>query len=391
MDHGMKADRVEASGTGFAREGAAGDVSLEDTLQRLGERWAMFFALCSILAVVLIGILDALSGYEFGFSPFYLIPIMTASFCVGTRSGIATAVSATVAWYLADSYAGHPYAHSLAIYWNAGVRLLIFVLISLMLTRLKNNMQLERRQREKLVELNHQKNQFVGMAAHDLRTPLSVIWMCAESLQRRQGETSDRRQAESIEVILAKSGFMLRMVADLLDLSAIESGSLTLHQSWGDFGEFVRRHLEILRALAERKQLDLQFEGGALPTMWFDKDRIEQVFDNLIMNAVKFSPPHSVVTVSVSREGERVVTRVTDRGPGISSAELPQVFTAFKTTSVKPVGGEKGAGLGLAIVKKIVEAHGGEIGVTSVLGAGTTFFFTLPANCQRQDTVQNPC
>lgn len=80
------------------------------------------------------------------------------------------------------------------------------------------------------------------------------------------------------------------------------------------------------------------------------------------------------------REGERVVTRVSDRGPGISSEELPQVFKAFTKTSVKPVGGEKGAGLGLAIAKKIVEAHGGEIAVTSVRGEGTTFLFTLPVH-----------
>jgi signal transduction histidine kinase len=246
-------------------------------------------------------------------------------------------------------------------------------------------MLVEKRQREKLVELNRLKNQFVGMAAHDLRTPLSVIWMCAESLQRRQGATPDRRQAESIEVILAKSDFMLRLVADLLDLAAIESGSLTLQRSCGDFGDFVRRHLEILQVLAERKQITLQFEGGALPGVRFDSGRIEQVLDNLIMNAVKFSPLHSVITVSVSREAERVVTRVTDRGAGIAADELPQVFTAFKKTSVTPVGGEKGAGLGLAIAKKIVEAHGGEIGVTSVRGAGTTFSFTLPAECPGQD------
>ncbi len=296
-----------------------------------------------------------------------------------------------LAWHLAEAYAGHPYANSLAIYWNTGVRLLIFVMISLMLTRLKNNILIEKRQQEKLVELNRQKNQFVGMAAHDLRTPLAVIWMCAESLQRRQADAPDRRQAESIEVILAKSDFMLRMVAALLDLSAIESGSLTLHKSSGDFEDFARRHLEILQALAERKQLSLQFEGGVLPALWFDKDRIEQVFDNLIMNAVKFSPPHSVVTVSVSLEGELVVTRVADRGPGISPDELPQVFTAFKQTSVKPAGGEKGAGLGLAIAKKIVEAHGGEIGVTSVCGAGTTFFFTLPVKYLNPEACPDTC
>jgi len=388
MDSGMKTDQADVRGANSAQTGGS---SFEDTLQRLGEKWALVFTLCGILAVILVGILDTLAGHEFGFSPFYLIPITIAAFYGGKMPGMAVAFSATAAWYFAEAYAGRPYANSLAIYWNTGVRLLIFVIISLMLTRLKSNMLVEKAQRDKLSELNRMKNQFVGMAAHDLRTPLGVIWMCAEFLQRQQGDAPDRREAESIAVILAKSDFMLRMVADLLDLSAIESGSLTLKQCRGDFGGFVRRHLEILQALAERKQLSLQFEAGTLPTMWFDQGRIEQVLDNLIMNAVKFSPPHSTVKVSVSQEGDRVVTRVSDRGPGISPDELPQVFTAFKQTSVKPAGGEKGAGLGLAIAKKIVEAHGGEIGVTSACGAGTTFFFTLPVNSLSPESCPDTC
>jgi signal transduction histidine kinase len=374
----LKTDRVDAGGDGPALDGAAPVVFLEEALQRLGEKRSLILALLGILAVAAIGIVDSLTGYEFGYSPFYLVPITIVAFYGGKGAGMATAVFATAAWFLADVNSGHPYINPLAAYWNTGVRLLIFAIIALMLARLKTHMLVERAQRQRLAELNRLKDQYVGMAAHDLRTPLAVIWMCAEALQRRQGGSSDRRQAEALEVILEKSDFMLRMVADLLDLSVIESGTLSLKKNDGDYEGFIRRHLEILQTLAERKHLTLQYEGGPLPAVPFDKGRIEQVLDNLIMNAMKFSPPNTVITVTVSLEGERIVTSVIDRGPGISPNELPHVFTAFRKTSAKPVGGEKGAGLGLTIAKRIVEAHGGAIAVTSVLGGGTTFRFTLP-------------
>lgn len=386
MEHDGKTDRVDAGGTWPARGGVTGLRFLEDHLRRFGEKRALVFALCNLLAVVLIGVLDALSGHEFGFSPFYLIPITIAAFYGGKRIGVTAALFATAAWYLAEVHASHPYRNPLAIYWNTGVRLLIFGIISLVLTRLKVSLTVEKAMREKLTELNNLKNQFVGMAAHDLRTPLAVIWMCAETLQRRLADATDRRQAESIALILEKSDFMLRMVAELLDLSALESGSLCLKTNCAEYGVFLRRHLKILQTLAERKHITIEFECDALPAVSFDQGRIEQVLDNLVMNAVKFSPPHSVVTVSVSREGERVVTRVTDRGIGISAEELPRVFMAFTKTSSHPVGGDKGAGLGLAIAKRIVEAHGGEIAVTSVPGAGATFLFTLPVHDLQQDS-----
>lgn len=317
--------------------------------------------LLGIFTVALIGVVDGLTGHEFGFSPFYLIPITIVSFYGNKKFGIANAVFATAAWFFAEVCAGHVYTQPLAVYWNASVRLLIFVIIAAMLARLKTNMLVEKAQREKLAELNHIKNQFIGMAAHDLRTPLTVIWLCVEFLQRKAGADLDHRQVGSLNLILEKSDFMLKMVSDLLDISAIESGNLTLKKSRGDYGDFVRRHVETLQILAESKHLALTFEGGTLPTVSFDQGRIEQVLDNLIMNAVKFSRPHTAITVSVALEGEQVVTSVVDHGPGIPPKELPNVFKAFTKTSVKPTGGEKGAGLGLAIAKRIVEEHGGDL------------------------------
>lgn len=145
MERDVEADRADAGGNGSARDRAAAVRSLEDALQRFGEKQPWVLAGLGILAVAVIGILDGLSGYEFWFSPFYLIPITIAAFYGGRKSGVVVAVTAAGAWFLADSSSQHPYANALAIYWNTGVRLLIFMIIALMLTRLKENRRDSRR------------------------------------------------------------------------------------------------------------------------------------------------------------------------------------------------------------------------------------------------------
>jgi signal transduction histidine kinase len=109
-----------------------------------------------------------------------------------------------------------------------------------------------------------------------------------------------------------------------------------------------------------------------------DRNKIEQVLNNLISNAIKYSYPNTTIRIEVLRQGDFVVTKVIDQGQGIPADELPHVFKPFQKASTKPTAGEKSTGLGLAIVKKIIEGHQGEIGVESEVGKGSTFFFRLP-------------
>ena len=113
-------------------------------------------------------------------------------------------------------------------------------------------------------------------------------------------------------------------------------------------------------------------------TLIFDKDKIEQVLNNLISNAIKYSHPNNRIWVDVQLDGDKITTKVKDEGQGIPKEELDSLFTSFKTTSVKSTSSEKSTGLGLAIAKKIVEAHSGSISVTSTPNAGSEFTFTLP-------------
>jgi signal transduction histidine kinase len=231
-------------------------------------------------------------------------------------------------------------------------------------------------QNARLRELNAQKNEWLGIAAHDLRNPLGVIQGYAEfMLELGAPETF----TEMLERMRDSSEFMKRLLEELLDISKIESGQLKLHWGEHDFARFLDECVELNRVFSEQKGTRLVCEFDTLPdALPFDRDKIEQVVNNLLSNAVKYSPGDTTITVTAGVDGDHVRAAVVDQGPGIPAGELDGVFAAFSKTSVRATGGEKSTGLGLAIAKKVVERHGGEIGVTSSVGDGSTFFFTLP-------------
>jgi signal transduction histidine kinase len=230
-----------------------------------------------------------------------------------------------------------------------------------------------------LSRLNDQKNQLLGMAAHDLRNPLEVILTYSEFLLEEAAPRLDRDQVAFIETIRSSSEFMLHLVEDLLDLAKIESGRLELDLAPVDLAEVIDRNVAMNRVLAAKKGIgiELRIADGPFP-MLVDPPKIEQVLNNLIGNAVKFSPPESTVEVRLSRADGGVVVAVADQGPGVPPDELDRLFRPFERTRVRSTAGEKSTGLGLAIVKRIVEGHRGEIRVESGPAGGSTFLVTLP-------------
>jgi signal transduction histidine kinase len=238
--------------------------------------------------------------------------------------------------------------------------------------------ELARRNAE-LARLNEQKNQFLGIAAHDLRNPLGVILIYSQFLIDEVSGRLEPEQMKFVETIRSSSEFMLNLVENLLDLAQIEAGRLDLDLSSIDLGELLERNVSLNRVLAQKKSIDvlLSYEPG-LPTLRLDAAKIEQVLNNLIGNAVKFSPRGSTVEVRAEDRGDCVALWVRDQGPGVPADELDRLFRPFERTRVRPSGGEKSTGLGLAIVKKMVEGHGGKIQVESAPGEGATFHVILP-------------
>jgi signal transduction histidine kinase len=234
------------------------------------------------------------------------------------------------------------------------------------------------RTNSELIRLNQQKNQLLGMAAHDLRNPLSAISLCSEYLINELTNLP-ADQLEMLSTIKASSEFMLWLIEDILDLSKIESIKVALRAELCDLKILAARHVATSRLIAARKKIHINLEiAPDLPLVEADPRKIGQVLENLLSNAIKFSPPGATLGMKMLQTGERVRIAVRDQGPGIPEGELGMLFKPFQRTSVKPTGGEKSSGLGLAIASKIVEAHGGVIGVQSEIGVGSTFFVTLP-------------
>jgi PAS domain S-box-containing protein len=235
------------------------------------------------------------------------------------------------------------------------------------------------RKNTELAALNEQKNQFLGMAAHDLRNPLAVILNYTEFILGGYVGTTTPEQTKFIATMKRSSEFMLKLINDLLDVAKIEAGKVNLELEPTDLAELLRQNIALNQVLAGKKGVRLELEFAAdLPKMELDPAKIEQVLNNLVSNAVKFSSPGSTVKIRAARSNGTVRISVADHGPGIPPDEIGKLFTAFGRTSVRSTTGEKDTGLGLLIVKRILEAHHGGIRVESEPGKGTTFFADLP-------------
>lgn len=241
----------------------------------------------------------------------------------------------------------------------------------------RQQQELEQKNAE-LAALNDQKNYFLGMAAHDLRNPLGNIQTFSDFILNEAGSSISEQHKEFLQIIKNSSTFMLGMVNNLLDVSKIESGKLDLNLEQTNIVELVKNNLKLNKTISDRKNIQLQFNpANESVEATIDKNQIEQVINNLITNAIKFSASGTVVEINLEKTSTSVTLSVTDQGQGIPQTEVEKLFNPFQKTSVKSTAGEKSTGLGLAIVKKIVEAHKGKIWVESEVGKGSTFRFSL--------------
>ncbi|MEP6671228.1 MAG: HAMP domain-containing sensor histidine kinase [Chthoniobacter sp.] len=228
---------------------------------------------------------------------------------------------------------------------------------------------------EELAHLNNEKTEFLGMAAHDLRNPLTAIIGNADLLQMEmRGEA-----AESGREISKAGRRMLELITDLLDANAIEAGRYASQVEPHDLRALVVAGRQNHAAAAERKQSTLQLHDG--PACWAQVDRkaVLQIVDNLVSNALKYSPPGSVIALTVQALDEEVEFAVRDQGPGISAEDQKKLFQKHTRLSARPTGGESSVGLGLSIVKRLAEAMGGSVTCESTMGAGATFALRLRA------------
>ena len=243
-------------------------------------------------------------------------------------------------------------------------------------------------QNDRLRELDRLKDEFVALVSHELRTPLTSITGYLELVQEDESLSDESRTF--LDVVDRNSRRLLRLVSDLLFVAQIESGRLTLELGEANLQTIAADSVEALRPAAEAGSVDLRLDSVPVPALQGDPARLGQLLDNLVSNAVKFTPAGGRVVVAIGATGDDVVLAVSDTGIGVSVAEQRRLFDRFFRASAAQERAIEGTGLGLTISRAIVDAHGGSISFTSVEGEGTTFRVRLPLAGPRVDEPVAP-
>jgi signal transduction histidine kinase len=237
------------------------------------------------------------------------------------------------------------------------------------------------RLKEKIAELDRLDNtrrEFVASVSHELRTPLTIIQGYTEALVDGMGRDQTQRE-QYLNNIHEETLRLKRLVEDLLNIRSMEAGGIGVELKDTDMLPVIKRVLGRFNNQAGEKGQILILENPGGPAhARLDEDKIEQVIINLVDNALRFTPPGGEVAVSAVSEGDRLRVSVRDSGPGIPPCELPLVWERFYKTDRSRRRETSGSGLGLAIVRGIVELHGGDVGIDSLPGKGSTFWFTIP-------------
>ncbi len=252
---------------------------------------------------------------------------------------------------------------------------------------LKKEIEMRKKIEERLKELERSKNEFVSVASHEFRTPLTIVnGYLSLLLNGDLGSFRDAQGQKNLNLILGRvfkeTQRLNKLAEELLSVSRIESGKIKLHLTRVFVDEMIGEVLAEFQTLARTKAIKLKLHklDPSHPTFQVsaDIDKLKQVLVNLIENAIKFTPSDGQVVITCFRNEGEVVTEIKDNGVGISRNILPRIFEKFQQGSDSFVKENKGAGLGLYIVKSLVELHRGEVWVNSKIGKGSTFSFSLP-------------
>ncbi len=237
---------------------------------------------------------------------------------------------------------------------------------------------------EKLTALNDEKNQLLGMVSHDILSGIAVIGFQNEMLMKSLPNV-DENFLKGLYRIHKYVRHINELVNDSLNVSQIEEGKMEPHFEEHSLVDLLRDVVDLhsLAAKDKNQELELQIDNN-IPKIKIDQSMINQVLNNIISNAVKYTPKGGKITVSLSSESDGYFIRICDSGPGFTDEDLKKIFSAFSTLSAKPTGGEKSHGLGLAISKKLIELHNSELHARNNPDGGACFQFYLAKNPQEK-------
>jgi signal transduction histidine kinase len=318
------------------------------------------------------------------------LPALRVSF--GRIAVLATALLTVPAAVLIQALRGDRLGWIVAVF-GAAIALLVVSRLTGILRALEAIRLRERQARslaeeanERLVEADRLKDEFVALISHDLRTPLTSIIGYIELALDDHGPELDEDRRSYLEVVSRSSERLLRIVDDLLFVARLQAGNLTVARTRLDLCSVAAQSVEEARPRAEAKQLALSFLSSGPVFVDADRGRIFQLLDNLISNAMKFTPEGGRVDVRVAATGEGAVLEVSDTGVGLG-ADTERVFDRFFRTSSAEARQVPGTGLGLFIARAIVEAHRGRITAANGEPGGATFRIELPASALQEELV----
>ncbi len=356
-----------------------------------------------VVALAAVGIITALigavesRGHVSNISMLYLIVVLAAA----TLAGRGPAISASLGAFLAFNWFFVQPLHTFTVgdpeEWFALVIFLVTAAITGQLAADQRDRAREAAERERetvalyeeqgrlrerateaevLRRADELKTALLGAVSHDLRTPLASIIASAGSLRQPDVIWTDTERESFLSDIEGEARRLARIVANLLDLSRMESGSLRPERGWYDLAALVDDVLGRLRAMTRDHPVHVQ-TNEEMPPVPLDYVEIDQVLSNLVENAVRHTPAGTEIWIGIEREADEAVVTVSDGGPGIPETALGQLFDPFVRAAQRK-GGPGGVGLGLAIARGLVEAHGGRITAANRAEGGATFRFTLP-------------
>ena len=227
-------------------------------------------------------------------------------------------------------------------------------------------------------QLDQMKSDFVNMVAHELRSPLVSIRQINSVLLEGLAGPLEEKQQDFVDRGVKKIDALLELINDLLDVAKIEAGQYVQRQVPTDIGKIIEETVSLMEARAQEQGITLTYSCQGLKPVQADPKNMEEIFNNLVSNAINYSPEGGRVTVTAQSLGEYMEIKVQDTGVGIPSEELPKIFDKFYRVKNPKTRQVIGTGLGLAIVKGVVEAHHGTIDVESIEDKGTTFRILLP-------------
>ncbi|MDP3921161.1 MAG: HAMP domain-containing sensor histidine kinase [Candidatus Omnitrophota bacterium] len=339
-----------------------------------------FLCLAAVVTV------DYLTGPEIAVSIFYLLPIAYLAWYGGRNVGYGIAVVGAVLWFFSDVLSGSDYSHPAIPYWNAFVRLGVFLIVVIILLRLQQELRLQQQTNSRLERANDEvlrlanlKSEFTAMVSHELRTPLTALKESLGILSDGSAGSLNQEQHDFLETASRNVNRLARLVNDVLDMQQLDAGKMKLTIKEVDLNRLISETCESFELLARHNGLKLEKRlDPAAVSARADADRVTQVLNNFVDNAIKNSNS-GTITLGTENRGGNIRVTVTDQGCGIRSEDQGMIFESFQQVA-KPGTGRagKGSGLGLAIAKKIMMQHGGKIGVESQPAKGSTFWFTLP-------------